>query len=167
MLVRRLLTQMQPVRWKKAVGQPIAFSGDRAALRTLAPLTGQAGAGGLRLIELAQEAEATPEKGKAGRRLILRHAPVRYDAESFADGLAGAKAHVILGGIDGVEFAYFGPAKRGDPPTWQDTWVNPEQLPQLVRLRLGSRDRGWTDMLVAPAVGGTSCRWDNFHKLCR
>ena len=167
MLVRRLLTQMQPVRWKKTLNQPVAFSGDRTVLRTLAPLTGQAGAGGLRLIELSQEADVASEKGKPGRRLVLRHAPVRYDAESFADGLAGAKSHLILGELDAIEFSYFGPAKRDEPPVWQDAWVNPDQLPQLIRLRLGTRETGWVDLLVAPMVGGTGCLWDNFHKRCR
>jgi len=65
-----------------------------------------------------------------------------------------------------VEFSYFGPEKRGEPPHWQDTWTNPEQLPQLVRLRLGSRDKGWAELVVAPVVGAIGCLWDNFYKRC-
>jgi len=166
-LVRRLLAQMQPVRWKKALNVPIAFIGEQGVLRALAPLTGQAGAGGLRLIELGREGEETTATGKGLLRLVLRQAPVRYDVESFASGLGEAKGYLVLGNLDAVEFSYFGPEKRGDPPSWQDAWTNPEQLPQLVRLRLKSREGGWSDLVVAPMVGGTGCLWDNFQKRCR
>jgi general secretion pathway protein J len=164
-LVRRLLAQTQPLHWKKAVNQPIAFSGEPGVIRAVAPLTGQAGAGGLRLIELGQEREAA-ETGKGPLRLVLRHAPLRYDAENFAAGLGDAKSYLVLGDLDAVEFSYFGPEKAGEPPRWQDVWTNQEQLPRLVRVRLGSREGGWSDMVVAPMVGGTSCRWDNFRKRC-
>lgn len=166
-LLRRVLAQMQPVRWKKTVNQPVAFTGERGVLRTLAPLTGQAGAAGLRLIELGQEEGEASATGKRSLRLVLRHAPVRYDAGNFADGLGEAKSHVVLGDLDAVEFSYFGPEKRGEPPRWQDAWTNPEQLPQLVRLRLASREAGWSDLVVAPMVGGTGCLWDNFQRRCR
>lgn len=166
-LVRRLLSQMQPVRWKKAVNLPIAFMGEQGALRALAPLTGQAGAGGLRLIELVREGEEATATGKGLTRLVLRQAPVRYDVENFASGINEAKSYLVLGNLDAVEFSYFGPDKRGEPPRWQDAWTNPEQLPQLVRLRLKSREAGWSDLVVAPMVGGTGCLWDNFQKRCR
>mgnify|MGYP001347418355 CR=1 FL=1 len=175
-LVRRLLAQMQPLRWKKAVNQPIAFIGEPRVLRAVAPLTGQAGSGGLRLIELGQESGEPTQTGQTGQtgrtengplRLVLRHAPLLYDAQDFAGGLGEAKSHLVLGDLDSVEFSYFGPEKRGDPPRWQDTWTNQEQLPQLVRLRLGSREAGWRDLVVAPMVGATGCLWDNFYKRCR
>ena len=166
-LARRLLAQMQPVRWKKALNTPIAFIGEQGVLRALTPLTGQAGAGGLRLIELGRESEETMATGKGPVRLVLRQAPVRYDVENFASGLGEAKSYLVLDNLDAVEFSYFGPEKRGEPPRWQDAWTNPEQLPQLVRLRLKSREAGWSDLVVAPMVGGTGCIWDNFQKRCR
>jgi general secretion pathway protein J len=166
-LVRRLLAQMQPVRWKKALNLPIAFIGEQGVLRALAPLTGQAGAGGLRLIELGREGEDVTATGKGLVRLVLRQAAVRYDVENFASGLGEANSSLVLGNLDAVEFSYFGPEKRGEAPRWQDAWTNPEQLPQLVRLRLNSREGGWSDLVVAPMVGGTGCLWDNFQKRCR
>lgn len=166
-LVRRLLEQMQPLRWKKAVNQRIAFVGEREVMRGVAPLTGQAGAAGLRLIELRRESGEPAHAGRSGPlRLVLRHAPVRYDAEDFAGGLGEAGSHLVLGDLDTLEFSYFGPEKRGEPPRWQDVWTNPEQLPQLVRLRLGSRDKGWAELVVAPVVGAMGCLWDNFYKRC-
>jgi len=166
-LVRRLLAQMQPVRWRKAVNQPIAFVGERKVLRAVAPLTGQAGAGGLRLIELGLESGEQDQNGKGMLRLVLRHAPLRYDAEDFAGGFSETKSYVVLDNLDSMEFSYFGPEKRGEPPRWQDAWTNQEQLPQLVRLRLGSRDTGWADLVVAPVLGAGSCIWDNFYQRCR
>lgn len=163
-LVRRLLTQLQPLRWKKGLNQPLAFSGGPDGLRALAPLAGQAGAGGLRLIELRRAAGG---EGAAGPALVLREAPIQYDAEDFSAGLAGAKSHVVLGGLERIGFSYFGPPRRGEAPVWQDTWSNPEQMPLLVRVQLSSRDAGWAELLVAPMIGGTGCRWDSFHKVCR
>lgn len=166
-LVRRLLAQMQPLHWKKALNQPIAFIGERKVLRAIAPLTGQAGAGGLRLIELSQERGEPAQAGNGPLRLVLRHAPLLYDADDFAGGLGETKSHLILGDLDSVEFSYFGPEKIGEAPHWQDAWTNQQQLPQLVRLRLGSREAGWSDLVVAPMVGATGCRWDNFQRRCR
>lgn len=166
-LVRRLLQQMQPLRWKQAVNQPLAFVGERRVLRAVAPLTGQAGASGLRSIELSQESGEPSPTGKGALRLVLRHVALRYDAEDFAAGLHEAKSSVVLGDLESVEFSYFGPAREGEPPRWQDAWANQEQLPQLVRLRLGSRDTGWAELVVAPIAGATGCIWDNFHRRCR
>ena len=160
-LVRRLLAQAQPVRWKNALNRPIAFVGEQGVLRALAPLTAQAGAGGLRVIELGWEREDATATGEGRLRLVLRHAPVRYDVENFASRLDEAKSYLVLDNLDAVEFSYFGPEKKGEPSRWQDAWNNQEQLPQLVRLRLKSRDEGWSDLVVAlrlaaPAVSGTT-----------
>lgn len=164
-LVRRLVTQLQPIRWKRALNQPVAFVGEPGGLRALAPLSGQASLGGLRVIELVGERESAG--GKESVRLVLRQAPLRYDAENFSDGLVEAKDHTVLNDLTVVQFAYFGEAKTGEPAQWFDAWPNPERLPQLVRITLGSGDSGWSDLLVAPMVGGTGCQWDSFYKRCR
>lgn len=163
-LVRRLLTQLQPVRWKKAINQPIAFVGDRTGLRAVAPLTGQAGVGGLRLIQLT--GEDTTESGKGPMRLVLRHAPLRYDADDFGQGLAEARDHTVLSGLQTVQFSYFGSTKRGETPSWRDDWGNAEQLPQLVRIRLDAAEAGWSDVIVAPKVTGSGCIWSTFYRRC-
>ena len=164
-LMRRLLSQLQPVHWKRAMNQPVAFSGQPEGFRGLAPMTGQAGAGGLRLVEL--RGEAATQDGKDSFRLILRQAPIRYDVDDFTAGLNDAKDHVLLTGLAGVSFAYFGQPKNGDSPQWYDKWPESDNLPQLVRVRIGSPDPGWTDLLVAPMINGAGCLWDNFYKRCR
>jgi len=154
MLVRRLVTQIQPLRWNRAVNRPIAVAGERDVLRAVSPLSGQVGVGGLQVIELRVERADNEEKGGGPLRLMLRHAPLRYDAGSFTDSLGGALGHLVLGDLEAVEFSYFGPEKRGAAPHWQEAWTNPEQLPRLVRLRLSSKDAGWADLIMAPMVNG-------------
>lgn len=165
-LVRRLLGQLQPMRWKKTVNQPIAFVGEAGRLLAVAPLTGQAGSSGLRVIEIS--ARADTQEGKTSARLVLRQAPLRYEAENFSDALADAKEHALLDDLAAVRFDYFGAEKKDDPPRWQETWINTEQLPKLVRVRLASPDAGWADLVVAPMVSGGNCTLDLAFKLrCR
>jgi general secretion pathway protein J len=156
MLVRRLVTEMQPLRWNRAVNRPITMAGEREVLRAVAPLSGQAGVGGLRVIELRVERltarQDVERNGNAPMRLMLRHAPVRYDASSFADSLGDAPGQLVVGELDAVVFSYFGPERRGEAPRWQEVWTNPDQLPRLVRLHLQSKDAGWADMVIAPMV---------------
>jgi general secretion pathway protein J len=161
--LRRILTQLQPLRWKKAQNQPVSFVGQRELLRGVAPISGQAG-GGLRVVELALE-----QDGQDGgrRRLVLRQAPLRYDAELFDDALAEAKTHQLLDDLDAVEFNYFGPPKEGEPSSWQDTWTDTAHLPRLVRLRLGSRQPEWADVVATPMIGSTGCIWDSVNRQCR
>jgi general secretion pathway protein J len=163
-LVRRLVTQLQPMRWKRAINQPLAFTGEPGGFRALAPLSGQAGLGGLRVIELTAERE--PKGGKESVRLVLRQAPLRYDVENFSDGLAQAKDHTVLNDLVAVQFGYFGVPKAGEPAQWFDVWPNTERLPQLMRVRLESRDAGWSDLLITPMIGGEGCHWNAFYKKC-
>lgn len=163
-LVRRLLGQLQPMRWKKALNQPIAFVGEGERLLAVAPLSGQAGSSGLRVIELTAGSES--QGGKTSARLVLRQAPLSYEAEDFTATLANAKEHTILDGMTALRFDYFGEEKKGDAPRWHEAWTNKEQLPRLVRVHLASSDAGWTDLVVVLMVTGGGCTWDSFHKRC-
>jgi hypothetical protein len=163
-LVRRVVTQLQPVRWKRALNQAMAFTGEPNRLLALAPVSSQAGLGGLRVIEFA--AERLTLGGRASFVLILRQAPIRYETENFSDSLAESEPVRILEDLTNVQFSYFGSPKRGEPAQWFDSWPNPEELPQLVRIRLESQGAGWPDLLVAPMIGGTGCRWNAFYKKC-
>jgi len=163
--LRRVLSQVQPIRWPKGLNQPIACSGDRTRLVAIAPLTVQSGGGGLRAFELSIE---PGDKNDGPYRLVLRQAPLDYEAEQFSDVLADTETRVVLAGIVSGAFAYYGPEKpRESQPAWTDTWVNPEQIPQLIGLHLRASDPGWADVVVAPMLGGNGCNWDSFYKRCR
>jgi general secretion pathway protein J len=155
-LVRRLVMQIQPLRWGKAASRPLAIHGERSVLRAVAPLAEQAGAGGLHVIEFRVENTKAGEKATPGMRLVLRHAPLRYGAEAFTEGLGDALDHLVLEDLEAAEFSYFGPERKGEPPRWQESWTNPEQLPLLVRLHLASKDAGWADLVMAPQINGDS-----------
>jgi general secretion pathway protein J len=163
-LLRRILVQIRPMRWKRAINQPITFEGDRSVLRAIAPVSGRPGSGGLRVVELSIEAG---DSNDGPLRLVLRDAPVHYDGERFSEGLGDAgEGHVILSHLDAVEFSYFGPEKRDDPPRWQTQWNNLEQLPQLIRIQVAEKLPGWTDVIVAPMVTANTCRWNSFYQRC-
>jgi general secretion pathway protein J len=164
-LIRRLVGQLQPMRWKKTLNQPMAFLGEPGRLVAVAPMAGQAGMGGLRVIELG--AGSSTEKGSNSARLLLRQAPLRYESENFQDVLASAKEHTILGELTAIRFDYFGAQKKDEPPRWQESWASNDELPRLVRIQLASSDEGWAEVIVAPMVRGTGCRWDSFHRRCR
>lgn len=162
--MRRLLSQLQPLHWKKAMNQPMAFKGERTSLQAVAALPNQQSSGGLQVIELAVQ---TDEQSQGLFHLVLRHAPLRRDSEQFIGGLDNAKeGHIILDGLTAVEFNYFGPEKVDDPPRWLDHWSNPQQLPQLIAVRATSDKVGWTDLIVAPMLGNVSCRWDSANNRC-
>jgi general secretion pathway protein J len=150
-LVRRLVTQAQPLHWKLPTGQPLAFEGQREALRMVAPLAGPIG---LRVVELAIEPDDRPESQGAAVRLVLRHGSVRYDIEQFAETVRGQQGHPLLGGLREATFSYFGPEKRGDTPRWQEQWSNPEQFPTLVRLHMAPKNAAPVDLDMVPMANG-------------
>lgn len=162
--LRRILTQMQPLRWQKAPNQAMAFVGDTTRLAAIAPIGGALG-DGLHVIELSIAASNSAD---GSGRLLFRHASIDRDAEDFIAGVAQAEDHVILDNLVGARFEYFGSPKKGAAAHWHANWSNPEELPRLVRVHLESKDPGWTDAVVAPFLNGTeACRWDSFHKRCR
>lgn len=162
-LVRRLLTQMQPVLWTKSPNRAIAFLGEPERLVAIAPLGGALG-GGLHTVEFSVASDGTA--GLASVRLLFRHLAIAHDAEHFGADIAQAKVHVILDGLVAVRFAYFGAEQSGAPPRWHEVWTNPEELPHLVRLSLKSADAGWSDLIITPMLSGAGCHWDNFSKRC-
>ena len=162
--MRHLLSQLQPLRWKKAMNQPIAFNGERGSLQAIAALPSRWNSGGLQVIELSAQAD---EQSQGLLRLVLRHAALRRDSEQFIDSLDNAgEGHVVLDGLIAVEFGYFGSEKVDDPPRWQDHWGNPQQLPQLISVRTTSNEGGWADLIIAPMLGNVGCRWDSASNRC-
>lgn len=163
-LARRLVTQLQPVRWKKAQNQAIAFVGQQERLVAIAPVGGALGEG-LQVIEFA--ADSLGISGEPSMRLVFRHIALDRNAENFSADLTHAKQHVLLDKLISISFDYFGAEKKDAPLQWQEIWTNTEELPRLVRMKLESADAGWTELIVAPMLNGSGCRWDPFYKRCR
>lgn len=159
-LIRRLLTQIQPLRWKKSPNRAVAFMGEPERLVAIAPLGGALGEG-LQTIEFS-----VASTGAASMSLLFRHQGVNQETEHFAADIDQAKHYVVLDELLATSFSYYGPAQRGGEPGWHEVWSNPEELPRLVRINLKSTDSGWSDMVVVPMLNGSGCRWDNFTKRC-
>jgi len=162
-LVRRLLTQMQPLRWRKSPNRAVTFLGEPERLVAIAPLGGALGEG-LQTIEFSAVSGGTPNSAKVS--LQFRHLGINQESEHFAADIEQAKSHVVLDELLTVRFEYFGAEQRGGVPRWQQVWVNQEELPRLVRIKLESTDTGWSDVIVMPMLNAAGCRWDNFTKRC-
>jgi general secretion pathway protein J len=163
-LLRRILTQMQPIRWQKAQNQAMAFVGEAGRLRAIAPVGGALGEG-LHVIEFSLDhSGSTTFSG----RLMFRHAAIDRENEDFAAGIPQAEDHVILDRLANARFQYFGSVKKGETAGWHESWNNTEELPRLVRIHIESTDPGWTDTITASALtAAAGCRWDDFYKRCR
>jgi general secretion pathway protein J len=60
---------------------------------------------------------------------------------------------VLLSGVTGAEFAYFGPTRTDPTGRWRDNWRGQELPPELIRLRVSfapGDPRIWPDLLAIP-----------------
>ncbi len=76
----------------------------------------------------------------------------------------------LMGGIAGLEIAYFGPTRRDPVPRWRDGWRREPRPPHLVRVRVrfppGDRRR-WPDLIMEPRAEVDSlCDWDASTRRC-
>ena len=77
--------------------------------------------------------------------------PLSGGEAAFADVLADRAPHPLVGLGASARFAFFGPARPGEPPSWQSAWQGRDRLPALIRLT--APGAGWPDLVVAPRVG--------------
>lgn len=76
----------------------------------------------------------------------------------------------LLGPVDWMEIAYFGPDRLTARPTWQQSWLDRREPPQLVRIRLGlapGAAERWPLFLVRPGSAlQTPCRENDRRPQC-
>ncbi len=163
--LRTQFSQLQPWRWKKAQGAPLAFVGDAERVRFTAPLVARAGQGGLSWFQLALEPNGE------SKRLVLRRLVPDREMLAFPEFGDGEKT-VLAEKIAEIRLRYFGVEGRqaaAQSPSWRDVWQDPDRLPMLIELKVRPEKAGaWPELLVAPMVGSEAdCRWDSFHQRCR
>ncbi|HEX8058350.1 MAG TPA: type II secretion system protein [Novosphingobium sp.] len=104
-------------------------------------------------------------------RLVLSPAGdlMLYSASSLDDridlndpSLVGWRGTRLIGDVAAIDLAYFGPDRFSRDERWQAFWIQRQQAPGLVRLRLrfvaGDR-REWPDLIVRPrATINAACR---------
>ena len=68
---------------------------------------------------------------------------------------ANLRPSVLLDRLASIRFSYFGMGENSRTPEWLDQWLNRQDLPQLVRLRVVLADGSATpDLIVAPRMTG-------------
>jgi len=148
--LRREMEMTYPHRWKSALGQPLAFLGERHKISFVAQLPGRVGTGGLHAISLELEQTGT------GRRLVWRHAPVTSAMQDFSP-LAQAPEMILawseLNSVDDIWLSYFGTINENTAPSWVDQWDSKTRLPALIRIQVKfASGAEWPDFVVAPRM---------------
>jgi general secretion pathway protein J len=162
--LRQSLTAQHPLRFHKAVDQPLYFKGERDTLAYAGVLPGRAG-GGLYYFRLA----VTPN-GDTPRLTLARVIP--DSVATTAPGFDGADQSVLADGIAEVRFGYFGrdrDSTDANAPTWRDRWEDPQVLPLMIRIDVTpAKGAPWPSLVIEPRVAPEAgCRaWDFNRSRC-
>jgi general secretion pathway protein J len=139
-LRRQLAQSLTVYRTDDQQERSVVFAGQANTIEFVAPMLAQLGQGGLYRVRI----EASDG------RLWIRWRPYLP-----ADPNAGEEREtVLLEGISGIEWAYFGSERDDDPqPQWRSAWASPARRPLLVRLNLTLQGESWPDLVVALSEG--------------
>jgi general secretion pathway protein J len=140
-LRRQLMQSLTVYEISEEKQRAVAFSGQSNQVEFVAPMLAQLGQGGLYRVRV----EANDHQ------LWIRWRPYLPDDS----GMSEDKVTLLLEGVTGVEWAYFGAEQNYDtePPRWRSEWTSAERRPQLVRLNLSLTGESWPDLVVALVEG--------------
>lgn len=160
-LMRRTISRAEPVFASSDLKNlTILFNGEPNAMTLVAPQPATQGNG--------PPAVQRFSLGRAGdgQGLFLR-----WQLLAPGGPVGDPRQALVLDSVASVRFAYFGPAADGQPPAWQERWVERDRLPQLVRVsvvRSGRGSRVWPDLILATRVTtNATCLYDASSSLCR
>lgn len=127
----------------------IAFSGETDSLKFVghSPLDLNGGP--------ANVLEFDIERGPKGANLVLAWRLYNPDGSDFESGGKGAQQAVLLEGIEGATFSYFGGDTPEGPRDWHASWSGRTRLPELVKLEImgvGGARVDWPELIVAPRI---------------
>jgi general secretion pathway protein J len=162
--LRRELSELFPMRFKDPLQVKVAFEGAADHLRFVSARPPGIQMGGLSLVGI--ELRDNPEKRT--RDLVMMRA-MPDDAATDFGPLERAEAHLMLEGVDRVDFSYFGSENEFTEPKWQDAWEYASRVPELIRMRVRTSDGSMLpDMVVRLALGEEAgCLENSFQRLCR
>ena len=153
-LLRREIAQVEAAVVGTRFGEGgLAFSGGPESLTFVGPMPSYLGLGGDYMMRLETE-------GLGPSKSLV------FDWELFRPDQPGleftdlAEREILLQGIEGVRFEYFGTSGRSDVAEWHDRWQGEIELPRMVRLRVDFPQAGtrvWPD-LVVPVMIDTTAR---------
>jgi prepilin-type N-terminal cleavage/methylation domain-containing protein len=163
-LFQRTIVRAMPAYATAQLRDPtIAFSGETDSLRLVAPLPGTEYGG-----PWVEQRFYVGRQGKSGALF----ATLSFENAPAADDRARPASPVmLLDHVSRVRFAYFGAPGAGQAPAWQESWVNRDRLPALVRIAIVRDDprlRPWPDFFVRTRVtANASCIYDVYANGCR
>ena len=142
-LLRRELAEATPPMSTGAPGSG-GFHGEETRMTFVAPFPAHTGAGGLARYELSFDGDAAQ----------LAIAWRRYRPDDSGDSEPEDRA-ILLQGIAGASFDYFGSPEPGGVPAWDGEWLAFGAVPALIRIHVffpaGDR-RTWPEFVVAPRL---------------
>jgi general secretion pathway protein J len=162
--LRRELSELFPMRWKEPTVVKFAFEGEKDHLRFVSSRPAGIAQGGLSLVSL----EVQDEGGASRKRnLVMRRAMPDEEQKSFAP-LDKAEPTVMIAGVQGVTFEYFGAENDFTPPQWSDTWKPANRIPEAIRVRIVGDDGPLPEMAVRISLGEEAgCLENAFQRNCR
>jgi len=148
-VIRRQLARADPLAVGGDAHPPIAFAGDDRSILFVAPPGAYLALGGQEITWLTLEPDAD------GGRIVLRFRPLERGRDVWPPELrvADMQTVVLLTGVTGAEFSYFGRTDPSQDPRWWRDWHDQTALPSLIRLAVASGGRTWPDLILSPRLG--------------
>jgi general secretion pathway protein J len=162
--LRRELSEMFPMRFKDPMQVKMAFEGSANHMRFVSARPPGIQMGGLSLVGI----EMQDDREKRTRDLVMLRAMPDDAAVDFGP-LEKAERHLLLAGVDRVEFGYFGSDNDFKEGQWRDSWTFPDRIPELVRMRVRTADgANLPELTVRIALREEAgCLENSFQRLCR
>ena len=153
------------MRWKDPMVLKLAFEGESQRLRFVSSRPAGLTQGGLALVGL----EVEPDASSRARHLVMRRALPDDDAKDFAPLERAEQRSILIADIDSVVFSYFGADTDFAEPRWTDTWPSVGRVPMMVRLRMRSSDGTFLPEMVVHVILGeeAGCLENSFQRVCR
>lgn len=132
------------------------------------------------IVSFFAPAAPSAQPSSVSRYRLLRTAPgdiVLYAVSDLSDrvnayapGQNGWTPTVLLTGVESLDIAYFGAAPPDNQRRWRSQWIERQQPPEAIRIRIGfaqGDSRIWPDLIVRPAsTVNSACRIDSFTGRC-
>jgi general secretion pathway protein J len=149
-----------------------------ARFDTLAPVVDVRG--GTNVVSFFAPAAPAARPSSVARYRLIRSAPgdlVLYGVSDLSDrvdpyapGENGWTPTVLLTGVEALEMGYFGAAPPDRQRRWRTEWIERQQPPELIRVRVAFRagdTRQWPDLIARPAATvNAACRIDTYTGRC-
>lgn len=146
----RQIRQARPLRTPATPAGHSAFYGSRDQVSFIVASPAHRGEGGLYRLTLQAQ------RSGAGTALVLDYTPI-YPGSGTQKAVQDSKQRVLLEGLAGVRFSYFGRRHQDAPIKWHDTWHGIVFPPRLIRISLRASGRlgaAWPPLVVAIRAGG-------------